>query len=464
MHPLSVERILSLIDGQVVGPVDTSAMMQGCVIDSRDVQNGDAFFALPGRHEHGCSFAESAQNAGAGLIVVDESQSSSCTVPHVSVPDASFALAQVAYHNRQATDALVVGVTGSVGKTTTRRMISSVLGMIFAGIESPRNFNNQLGVPLSLLELQDGDEFAVIEVGTSTPGEIEFLGSIVQPEMAVLTRIAPAHLAGLASLQAIQKEKAELLKAIRPDGVMFLNADDALVVQAASGINRTIRTFGLAEAADVRASSVEVTAGGLHFEVDGNDYTVPVFGRHHLTNALAAIAVGLEVGVPVESIQSGLASFRPQSGRCHVRFVGNWTVIDDTYNSSPTSVLGAVGAIEEYGECANRIIVLGDMLDLGEQASVLHYGIGAALAKSKTAHVLVTGEFSGDVVDGFLESRGGLGRISQFSSVEHLNQILGIIAGDGDAILVKGSRATQMERVVASLEAIDSSENTRRAA
>lgn len=464
MHPLSVEQILSLIDGQVVGQIDTSAMIEGCVIDSRDVQVGDAFFALPGNHEHGCAYADAANKAGACLIVVDESESPLCNVAHVSVPDASFALAQIAYQNRQSSDALVVGVTGSVGKTTTRRMISSVLGDTFTGIESPRNFNNQLGVPLSLLELQEGDEFGVIEVGTSALGEIEFLGSIVQPEMAVLTRIAPAHLAGLESLSAIKKEKAELLKAIRPDGIAFLNADDPLVLEAGAGIGRTIVTFGESEAADVRASEVRMTPEGLQFEVDGAKYSVPVFGRHHLTNAVAAIAVGMEIGVPLEGIQRGLASFRPQVGRCNVRTVANWTLIDDTYNSSPTSVMGAIGAMEEFTDCTNRIVVLGDMLDLGEQSSVLHYGIGAALAKSRVSHVLVTGQFAEDVVEGFLASGGVLSRVSLFSSVGHLNSMLSIIAADGDAILVKGSRATQMERVIAALEAIDENGESLRAA
>lgn len=456
MHTLTVEQLLSLTNGTVVGNIDSAAVIEGCVIDSRQIQSGDAFFALPGSQTHGVTFAQKAVKSGASVIVVDEAASAQCPVAHISVPDAEYALAQVANYNRQASDALVVGVTGSVGKTTARRMITAVLETTHIGIQSPLNFNNQLGVPLSLLELQEGDEFAVIEVGTSGPGEIEFLSSVVRPDMAVLTRIAPAHLAGLESLSAIQKEKSELLKSLGPDGVAFLNADDPLVLQLAGKLNRSVVTFGTSEVADVRATNVTMVGNELQLEVNGVAYQVPVFGRHHVTNVLAAIAVGLEVGVSPEQIQVGLANYTPQPGRCVASQVGSMTVIDDTYNSSPASVAGAIKALAEFENCNRRAIVLSDMLDLGEQSPMLHYGVGAALASSTLDHVLVTGEFAADVVEGFITSGGHIGRISQFADLTSLCNMLDIILDAGDAVLVKGSRATRMELVVQFLQNVDS--------
>lgn len=448
MHTLTVEQFISLTNATAVGDIDLDAVIEGCVIDSRQVQDGDAFFALAGSQDHGVKFASKATAAGACVVVVDETESANCQTPHLSVPDAEFALAQIANHNRQTSQALVVGVTGSVGKTTARRMISAVLESVHVGIQSPRNFNNQLGVPLSLLELQDGDEFAVIEVGVSEPGEMEFLSSVVRPDMAVLTRIAPAHLAGMESLNQIQKEKSELLKALGPDGVAFLNADDPLVLQLAGQLNRSVVTFGTNEAADVRATNVTIVDRDLHVQVDGVTYEVPVFGRHHVTNVLAAIAVGLEVGVSPDQIQSGLTRYSPQPGRCVASKVNSWTVIDDTYNSSPASVTGAIKALAEFDNCHRRVIVLNDMLDLGDQSSMLHYGVGAALAASSIDHVMVAGEFAADVVEGFLTSGGHIGRISQFADLSMLSTVLDVVLGIDDAVLIKGSRATQMEHVV----------------
>ena len=170
MYPLTVNEICELVHGMPQHYPAGSAVIDGCVIDSRDVQTGDAFFALCGKHQHGVQFAGDAVRDGASLVVVDQAQSKNCATPHVAVSDAEIALAQLAHYNRRQSTALVISVTGSVGKTTTRRMISSVMETIHTGVQSPHNFNNQLGVPLSLLELQDGDEFAVIEIAASAPG------------------------------------------------------------------------------------------------------------------------------------------------------------------------------------------------------------------------------------------------------------------------------------------------------
>lgn len=460
MYPLTVKQICELTDGICKGRVKQSAAVDGCVIDSRDVQKGDAFFGLDGTKQHGAKFATEALTAGADVVIVDETASEKCRSPHICVPDAEIALAQLAQQNRRISEALVIGVTGSVGKTTSRCMITAVLETVYTGIQSPRNFNNHLGVPLSLLELQDGDEFAVIEIGASRPGEVAALASIAEPEFAVVTRVTPAHLGGFGSLQAVQKAKQELVQSLSPDSTAFLNIDDPLVAEMATTCRCRVITFGTGEAADIRATTVTPTDETLTVVVDSSEYTVPVCGRHHITSVLAAIAVGLETGIAPDQINAGLQRFVAPSSRCTVSKIGTCTVIDDTYNSSPASVAAAIQTVEEFQNCRHRILALSDMLDLGEQAPDLHYGIGAALASSQIDHVAVTGQFAGDVVEGFLTSGGELSRISQFSDLQLMTTMLDIVVSDNDVLLVKGSRSTQMERLISALRTIQLSEDT----
>ena len=368
------------------------------------------------------------------------------------MPDCEIALAQLAHHNRQLSDALVIGVTGSVGKTTTRSMISCVLHTTHTGIQSPHNFNNHLGVPLSLLDLQQGDEFAVIEIGSSAPGETAALTQIVEPEFGVVTRVTPAHLRELRSMQLVQQEKEQLIKALPGDGIAFLNVDDPLVAQMSSAAACRVVRFGTSAEADVRMTDVDASSACLTLVADGFRYTVPACGRHNSTAALAAVALGIEVGIRPSEINAGLQQFHSPAGRCNVCPIGAWTVIDDTYNSSPASVAAAIRTAEDFEQGHHRILVLGDMLDLGDQSADLHYGIGGLLAASEIDHVFVTGGYAEDVVDGFLATGGLQNRISVFSDLNLLVTMLECLASESDVILVKGSRATAMERVVESLK------------
>lgn len=458
MYPISVQEFCDLTDGVTSGQVNLSAMIEGSVIDSRDVQQGDIFFALKGTHQHGLEFGVNALRDGANAVVVDASQSSICPFPHIAVPDAEIALAQLAQHNRRASDALVIGITGSVGKTTARRLITSVLQTVHTGIQSPRNFNNHLGVPLTLLELQEGDEFAVIEMGASAPNEIAALAAIAEPEMAVVTRVAPAHLRGFESLQKVQQCKQELVRAISADGTAFLNIDDPMVAAMAQQTRAQVITFGTSPEADICATEVESLDDELRLVVNGSVYIVPICGRHNATNVLAAIAVGIEIGVSPKQIAAGLQTFEAKPGRSFVTKVGSWTVIDDTYNSSPASVSAAIQMAEEFQDCHHRVLILNDMLDLGDQAPDLHYGMGAALASSKVDHVAVLGDFGEDVVEGFLAAGGIQNRISIFADLTMLSAMLDCLLSPDDLVVVKGSRATKMERAIDVLKMLASGE------
>lgn len=461
---LNIETLVKLIGGTVPSATDPAEAITGCCIDSRQVKPGHAFFALPGEKTHGIHFARTALQHGASVVVSDAIDHQGADGKVIPVEDAAYALAQVAHAHRQQHDSMVIGVTGTVGKTTTRRAIAAVMQMAHRGIQSPRNYNNQLGVPLSLLNLSHDDDFAVIEVGASYPGEIAFLASVAQPEMSVITHISPVHLQGMNSLQTIQNEKAELIRSLPASGIAFLNADDALVAELHHQTKAQVVSFGFDSSADIKGTSLTCHPDGICVTVDGLDYTAPLIGRHHATSVLAAIAVGLQVGIEPEAIQEGLKNLEPASGRCTVVQKTPFTVIDDTYNSSPASVLAAAKLLKDVAASGRRILVLNDMLDLGEQAPVLHYGVGASLATTDIDHLLVTGTFANEVVDGFLATdKHSVNRVSRFDSTSQLIEILECMAFHNDVVLVKGSRATEMEHVVAELIA-PASTDVRRAA
>ncbi len=451
MFPLTVEQICQLTGGIAAGRVPSRAVVDNVVIDSRQARPGSAFVALQGSRAHGCDFAEAAVAQGACVVIVDGERGADDSLPRVLVPDAAAALTQIAVRNRRQSEALTIGITGSVGKTTTRRMICSVLDEGFRGVQSPGNFNNRLGVPLSLLQLSANDEFAVIELAASAPGEIADLAKIVRPDFAVVTRVAPAHLDGFGSLKSVQEEKSELVRSLTSNGVAFLNADDPRV-QGMAGLTRA-RTvsFGESSNADVRAQDVRVCNQSLSLVVDSQTYVAPVCGRHHVTSVLATVAVGRELGLTADQINQGLSRYQPEAGRCRVLSIGSLSVIDDTYNASPASVAAAAEVLQKWSTPKRRLLVLGDMLDLGDQAEEFHYSVGASLAGSSIDHVLSFGRHAADIADGFLEAAGSLNRISVFADFATLLLMLDCLLSPGDVVLVKGSRGMQMERVIAAL-------------
>lgn len=460
MYPISLQDFVNLTQATAASGVSLSSLCDGAVINSRDAREGDLFFALQGKNCHGLDFATAATADGAEAIVTEDIDGVEDVHNAIIVPDVEIALAELAHYNRRSSDALIIGVTGTVGKTTTRRLLSSVLETGFTGIQSPNNFNNHLGVPLSLLELQDGDEFGVIEIATSIAGDIQALSAITRPEMAVVTRVTPVHFTGFASLKAVQQEKQQLVASLDSDGIAFLNADDPLVMQMADVCACKVITYGFSEQADVRITDFEQLADGIHLTVNGVDYEIPVMGRHLASNVAAAVAVGLEVGLTSDQVADGLRRFQNMPGRQQLQQIGDWSVIDDSYNSSPASVVAAIDCVESYEQANHRVMILNDMLDLGDQSQDLHFGIGATLATSDVEHIVALGQFGPDLVEGFQSSGGHQSRISIFQNIDHFMSMADCLLSPGDAVLVKGSRGTQMEQVVKRLTALAKANHT----
>ena len=413
-------------------------------IDSRTTKPGDLFCAIPGGRVDGHDYIDSAVKAGAVAVIA--SRAFDAEAPVLQVPDVRVALKRLSEWYRGMLLGTVVGVTGSVGKTTTRRMIADALAARYLVTQSPKNFNNDLGVPLSLLSASAEDHFVVLELGASAVGEIRSLSNLCCPEIGVVTTIAPAHLKGFGDIAGVCQAKGELIESLPDFGVAFLNGDDENVRSLASRTTSIVKLFGTNSDCDVQATNVLASADELRFTVDGFDFSLAVVGAHHLTSALATIAVGREAGLLPTEIQEGFDTFEPTAGRCHIQRIGGAVLIDDSYNASPNSVVASARALGRFTDHPQRILVVGDMGELGENANALHFDTAKQCADRGDIDLFVAiGLFAPDWVAGFTSS--GAEAVAA-SDQDELMAILRQRCGSSDAILLKGSRSAAMERFI----------------
>lgn len=421
--------------------------------DSRRVQPGELFWAFRGERFDAHDFVTAAVAAGAVLAVVDEAHAE-LPVPRLIVPDTLTAWGKLATWRRQQSDALVIGVTGSVGKTTTRELVYAALSEQYQGLRSAANLNNQYGLPQTLLELRRTDEFAVLELGADRVGDIRDLCAIARPEVGLITSIGKAHAKSFGGVEGIIRGKGELLEALPASGFAVLPGDDPVLRDMARRAACPVIFVGEHQQNHLWPVQVRATPEGLCFRLNGQDFTVPVTGRHFLVNALLAIAVAREIGMDAAAIARGLSRFQPVDGRCRPRRIGAWTVIDDTYNASPTAMSAALHVLcdLDFGRAGRRIAVLGDMRELGELGPTEHQAIGRQAAQAGVDALLAYGDYADDVARG--ARAGGLtpGRIAATADLDILRLLLDCWLEPGAVVLVKGSRALQMERIVTWLE------------
>jgi len=457
MFTTTFSQLARVTGGKLNAPAHCSAVsIESVSSDTRTLQQGDLFVALSGAKYDGHNFLEEAIARGAIGVVVSAGLNSTLAdgnnVPQVVVGDTLLALQKLAQWNAAQSDSLKIGITGSVGKTTTRHMIQTVLSQEFHGIQSPGNFNNQIGVALSLLQLKEEHEFGVIEFGASSPGEIAELARWTEPEIGVLTNLGPAHLDGFGSVETVIQSKAELIDAVGENGLMILPIETACIPEIKRRLPSRVITTGQLKECDVFAENLSFQQGVLQFSVEQNAYRLQVPGKHFLNAALISLGIARELGLSCQQIQAGFNQFKPLAGRCQLRRMGNWTIIDDCYNANPLSALAGLNAIAELAGVKNRIAVLGDMLGLGERAAHYHRKLGTQIAKSNLDFLLVYGQFANDVAHGALLAGMNGSRIGVFSDLGLLKEILALWLDDECGILVKGSRHMQMERVLTWLE------------
>lgn len=440
----------ALVGGRLDGVVT------GVSIDSRTSAPGDAFFAIRGSLQDGHAFVAHARARGAACAVVTHlppGLGDAGDFPLVLVEDTTAALQRLAASHRRRYTLPVVAITGSNGKTTTKELAAAVLATRLGVLKAEGSYNNQWGVPLTLLALDASHQAAVVELGMNAFGEIAALAALCLPTVGVVTSIAPAHLAGVGSLEGVQKAKGELVEAVPPEGTVVLNGDDVLVAALAGRARSRVVTYGQAPGADVRLGDVAVVAGGLAFALAHAGGTVrvrlPLAGRHNAWNAAAAVAAGLILGIPLPEAAAALGRAVPVKGRLVWRQAGGVHVLDDTYNANPVSLRAALDALVEAPGGGRRWVLLGDMLELGDEAERVHREVGGWVAALPVAGLTTVG--AGMRLAAAGARAAGCPEVESCETPEAgALHVAGRVA-PGDRVLVKGSRGMRMERAVAAL-------------
>ncbi len=440
--------------GGRIDPKYADVVFDGADIDSRTVSGGQLFVALQGVRD-GHAFIPAAMERGAAAVLCSHCEAD---IPAIIVEDPHKAFGDIARQKRKQMNMKVVGVTGSVGKSTTKEMIACVLSSVYRTGKSAVNHNNDLGLPMSILALPDDTEVAVLEMGMNHFREIAYLTGIACPDVAVIINIGTMHIEHLGSMEGILQAKLEILEGMSKDGTVILNGDDQLLWNARRVLDRAPVYFGIQNpdcavlARDVRSGessiSYRVSGGGSEFEVD-----IPLEGEHFIPDSLAAVAVGLTMQVPPEKISRALSEFRNMAGRQEILSLRGTTVIKDCYNAGPESMAAALAVLGR--KPGRHIAVLGDMLELGACAQAEHYRVGR-IAAEKADYVLAYGPNAPRVISGALTGGMESAKARAFEDQKDLIAALKRLLKPGDTVLVKGSHGMHMERV---LDALSKEEN-----
>ena len=441
--------------GSLRGRSDTP--VRDVVTDSRSMTAGDLFVALRGPRFDGHSFAAEALARGAAGVVVEHAWADAHGGTDdgvIAVDDTLVGLQDVAHAVRVESGAKVVAITGSAGKTTTKESIAALLATRLRVVKNKGNLNNHIGLPLSLMQLTSGPDVAVMELGMNHAGEIRTLVHIAEPDIRVWTNVGDAHMGFFASMDAIADAKAEILEEVRPDDLLVCAADDARVMARARTFGGRVITFGESSGAGVRAADVQDLGwDGMRARVTTPageiELATPLLGRGNLANVLAATAVALEFGVPLEVVRDTAATLRPADRRGVVRHLRDGVIlIDDSYNSSPSALKRALEVMARETRAPGRVAVLGEMLELGEHSAALHESSGrAAAAAGLRLLVAVGGPPARALADAAVAAGMPRDSVVYFESSAEASPAVTSALKSGDLVLVKGSRGTRCDVV-----------------
>lgn len=442
---LTIAEILRATRGRLIRGAPNTVITQ-ISTDSRTISEGGLFVALIGERFDGHDFVDAAGHAGACGVVVSKRIETNLPIV-VEVENSLIALGDIAAFHRSKFDLPIVAITGSNGKTTTKDMTASVLSRRFAVFQSEKNYNNQIGIPSRLLELDDKSQLGVLEIGTNQPGEIERLSQIVKPTVGVVTNIGHSHLEFLGSLEGVAEEKGSLVERVE---CAVLNADDPMTPRLACRVCGKITTFGWSNDADISAHEIEIQSLGnpsFTLQINGKDVArvnLPCLGMHNVLNALATASIGVWAGLTSTEIRDGLENYQPANMRMQPIECNGLYIINDAYNSNPNSLKHALEFLSRTRTSGKRIAVLGDMLELGQESKKLHFNAGMNLPANIDVLISV-GTRSLDIV------RGAAGRIETTFACETPKTAakqLQKSSQSGDLVLIKGSRGMKLEQVV----------------
>ncbi len=458
MENFTIKDIIKAVNGQLIsGNPDT--IINSISTDSRTLKNGDLFVALIGERFDGHDFIKQAIERGAiGLVVSKEvNQNFGCII---KVSDTLHALGDIARSYKERFNIPVIGITGSNGKTTTKDMIASVLQEKYNVLKSEGNLNNTIGLPLTVFNLSRSHEVLVLEMGISIPGEMSRLVEIAKPNIAVITNISPTHLEFLGSIEGVIAEKSILA---RTADIGILNADDPNVRNMRNGIKGKTFFYGINEPADVMAVDIDMDQNGrpnfrliVKTNVEGEiDINLPSIGKHNVYNALRAASVGAIFGIELNLIKEALEKYQPMGMRMQKLDIEGITIIDDTYNSNPASLIAAIDFLLAMDSSRKKALVVGDMLELGEHSDKLHTEIGRYIgrnAKRSLSKLITVGEKSVNIAKSAIESGIGENKVIICkTNSEAVSQLLSML-DEIDMVLIKGSRGMKMEEIVSQIK------------
>lgn len=463
MDPLNLGWVEEVIGAKRVG-CSREKLITEVTTDSRQVDKGHLFFALQGANFDGRRFVEQAFEQGAAAAVVTVSQGDherEWGGPVLLVDDSTEALARLASAYRETLHAKVIGITGSVGKTTTKDMLFTALDGIREVVKAPRSYNNEIGVPLTLLSASRSSEVVIVEIGTNAPGEIATLSAIARPDITVHTSVGFSHLQGLNSLAEVAKEKASMLRYLRPGGTAFFNGDDVRCRGMAAalrdtGPDKTIYTVGFQDDCDwTGLVTTTVTADPGSRAVmrlqRGLEITLASPGLHSLRTALMAYAIAMHLGAPAIKVVESLSRFRPTPGRLNIIRTGGVTILDDCYNANPTSMRAALETFTLFASDRKRVAVLGSMLELGKDSPNYHKAIGRLVARYGVDALITVGEDAQCIAREALRLGFEPSKVKVYKTAEEARFSPLLHCEEGSAVLVKGSRGVGLELVVRDL-------------
>jgi UDP-N-acetylmuramoyl-tripeptide--D-alanyl-D-alanine ligase len=445
---------ISIIDMQI----------SGVSKDTRTIQLGNLYVPLIGESFDGHRFVEEAVSQGAvASLWQNDHEHPPAGVPLIFVDDTLAALQTLAKSYLSQLNVRIVGITGSNGKTTTKDMTASVLATTYKVHKTIGNYNNHIGLPFTLLQLEEDTEIVVLEMGMSNRGEIQFLSELAEPEIAIITNIGEAHLLQLGTREEIARAKTEIVAGLQTGGTLIYNGDDPLIEAvlpewaqhrgAEQGLDFNTVTFGTRPENDFTPERVLMDATGTHFQISGLDidFYIPVLGSHNVVNALAALAVGMYFDIPHAVIAEGLRASVMTGMRIELTKTPlGLTVLNDAYNASPSSMKAALHLLQELQGYTHKIVVLGDMLELGEREVEFHREIGQMLDPNKIDRVFTYGTLTKHVAEQAARVYNPEG-VTHFDDKSQLAQAIANYATPNDVVLVKGSRGMKLEQIVAKL-------------
>ena len=447
MPTLTFPQLAEMTGGRLVQ--DNGAVVSSVVIDSREVKPDSVFFAIKGERLDGHQFVPQALQTAQGVVVTRVDFETDKSI--IQVDDTTEALQRLAREIRNRYDFLLIAITGSAGKTTTKEMIATLVGTERRTFKSWGNFNNLIGCPLCIDNTPDGTEVVVSEMGMNHKGEIALLAGLTHPDIGVYTNIGPVHIEFFGTVEKIALAKKELLENVKPGGTIVINVDNEHVVRISRDFPGRKVTYGIDHDAEFLGTNIrERGLLGSSFTVQGHDFELALPGRHNLENLLAAIAAARTAGISWEGIEQGIREIRPAYHRGVVVPWRGATIYDDTYNSNPYAVSRAIELLRQ-ADARRRIAVIGDMLELGEKELDFHRDAGRAIP-SDVDVVIGVGPRSKALLDGAREAGFSDDRLHHFDDAQSAGEFLKTLMQPGDLVLVKASRGIGLDRIITMLE------------